>query len=125
MAARLRMETGTAWIDAPVSGGPQAARDGTLTVMAGGEGIDLAVAKPVIDDLAANFTHMGPVGAGQTTKMVDQAIVGTGYVLMAEALALAERAGIEAARLPECLAGGFCGLQLAQEAVSANASTRL
>jgi 3-hydroxyisobutyrate dehydrogenase len=50
---------------------------------------------------------MGPVGAGQTTKLVNQLIVGTGYVLMAEALTLAEAAGIDAARLPECLAGGF------------------
>jgi 3-hydroxyisobutyrate dehydrogenase len=63
-------------------------------------------------DLAANFTHMGPAGAGQTTKVINQAIVGTGFVLMAEALALAERAGIDAARLPECLAGGFADSSL-------------
>jgi 3-hydroxyisobutyrate dehydrogenase len=61
----------------------------------------------VLAELGANVTHMGPVGAGQTTKIVNQAIVGTGYVLMAEALTLAEAAGIDAARLPECLAGGF------------------
>jgi 3-hydroxyisobutyrate dehydrogenase len=50
---------------------------------------------------------MGPVGAGQTTKIINQAIVGTGFVLMAEALMLAEAAGIAAEHLPECLAGGF------------------
>ena len=49
-------------------------------------------------DLSANFTHMGPNGAGQMAKVINQAIVGTTYVLMAEALMLAEAAGIEAAR---------------------------
>lgn len=107
MAARLRREAGMGWVDAPVSGGPHAARDGSLAVMAGGEAADIEAARPLMRDLAANFTHMGPVGAGQTTKLVNQLIVGTGYVLMAEALTLAEAAGIDAARLPECLAGGF------------------
>jgi 3-hydroxyisobutyrate dehydrogenase len=55
---------------------------------------------------------MGPVGAGQTTKVLNQAIVGTGYVLMAEALILAEKAGIDAARLPEALAGGHADSNL-------------
>ena len=61
-----------------------------------------------------NVTHMGPVGAGQTTKIINQAIVGTGYVLMAEALMLAEAAGIDAARLPQCLAGGHADSSLLQ-----------
>jgi 3-hydroxyisobutyrate dehydrogenase len=65
-----------------------------------------------LNDLAANFTLMGPVGAGQTAKIVNQAIVGTGYVLMAEALALAEAAGIDAAALPRCLAGGHADSNL-------------
>jgi 3-hydroxyisobutyrate dehydrogenase len=58
-------------------------------------------------DMAGNFTHMGSSGAGQTAKMINQAIVGTGFVLMAEAVALAEASGIDAAKLPACLAGGF------------------
>jgi 3-hydroxyisobutyrate dehydrogenase len=112
MAARLRRMTGMGWIDAPVSGGPAAARGGTMTVMAGGEAADITRIQPLMADLAANFTHMGPVGAGQTAKIVNQAIVGTGYVLMAEALALAEAAGIDAARLPQCLAGGHADSNL-------------
>src|SRR5919202_4458835 len=112
MAARLRRETGMHWVDAPVSGGPPAARDGTMTVMAGGEAADIEAIRPLMRDLAANFTHMGPVGAGQTAKIVNQAIVGTGFVLMAEALALAETAGIDAARLPACLAGGHADSSL-------------
>jgi 3-hydroxyisobutyrate dehydrogenase len=111
-AARLKRDTGMGWVDAPVSGGPAAARDGTMTVMAGGVPEDIARIRPVMSDMAANFTHMGPSGAGQTTKMINQAIVGTGYVLMAEALVLAERAGIDAALLPQCLAGGHADSNL-------------
>ncbi len=106
MAAKLHEQTGMGWVDAPVSGGPIASRAGTLTVMAGGTAQDVATIAPVMADLAANFTHMGPSGAGQTTKMINQAIVGSTYVVMAEALMMAEAAGIDAARLPACLAGG-------------------
>jgi 3-hydroxyisobutyrate dehydrogenase len=111
-AARLKRDTGMGWVDAPVSGGPPAARNGTMTVMAGGEPDDIARVRPLMADMAANFTHMGPSGAGQTTKMINQAIVGTGYVVMAEALVLAERAGIDAALLPQCLAGGHADSNL-------------
>ena len=112
VAAELAAINGMRWIDAPVSGGPPAARDGTMTVMAGGIPADIAEIEPVMADLAANFTHVGPVGAGQTAKILNQAIVGTGYVLMAEALALAEAAGIDAAKLPQCLAGGHADSNL-------------
>jgi 3-hydroxyisobutyrate dehydrogenase len=112
MAARLRDQNGMKWVDAPVSGGPDAARNGTLTVMAGGESDDIDAIRPLMTDIAANFTHMGLVGAGQTTKIINQTIVGTGFVVMAEALALAESAGIDAARLPECLAGGLADSSL-------------
>jgi 3-hydroxyisobutyrate dehydrogenase len=112
MARRLGNQNGMKWVDAPVSGGPDAARNGTLTVMAGGELDDIEAIRPVMGDVASNFTHMGPVGAGQTTKIINQTIVGTGFVVMAEALALAESAGIDAARLPECLAGGLADSSL-------------
>jgi len=112
MALRLKDQTGMGWIDAPVSGGPDAARTGTLTVMAGGEPSDIEIARPLMTDLAGNFTHMGPVGAGQTTKIINQAIVGTGFVVMAEALAIAEASGIDATRLPICLAGGLADSSL-------------
>jgi 3-hydroxyisobutyrate dehydrogenase len=112
MATRLRQEAGMGWVDAPVSGGPHAARTGALTVMAGGEEGEVARAAELLRDLAGNITRMGPVGAGQTTKIINQAIVGTGFVLMAEALALAEAAGIDAAALPGCLRGGFADSEL-------------
>ncbi|MBL4918530.1 NAD(P)-dependent oxidoreductase [Szabonella alba] len=113
-AARLRDMTGCGWVDAPVSGGPQLARNGTMTVMAGGDAADFETVRPVVDQMAGNLTLMGPVGAGQTTKILNQAIVGTGYVLMAEALILAEAAGIDAAQLPACLAGGHADSSLLQ-----------
>jgi len=106
-AGRLRQSTDICWIDAPISGGPDAAREGTMAIMAGGAPADIAAVMPIMADLAGNFTRMGDVGAGQTTKMINQAIVGAGFVVMAEALALAERSGIDAAALPGCLAGGF------------------
>ena len=111
-AAQLRREKGMAWIDAPVSGGPGAARAGTMTVMAGGEAGDIDAVRPLMADLAANFTHMGPNGAGQMAKVINQAIVGTNYALMAEVLALAEASGIDAVRLPQCLAGGHADSDL-------------
>ena len=115
MAARLRAETGMGWVDAPVSGGPQAARGGTLTIMMGGDPGEIAALGPVLRDLGTNVTRMGPAGAGQTTKVLNQAIVGTGFVLMAEALAMAEAAGLDAAALPAGLAGGHADGSLLQK----------
>ncbi len=115
IAARLLASTGMRWVDAPVSGGPIAARKGTLTVMAGGDAADVDAIRSVEQDLAANFTHVGPTGAGQTAKIIAQAIVGSGYVVMAEALALAEAAGIDAALLPQCFAGGHPDSELLRQ----------
>jgi 3-hydroxyisobutyrate dehydrogenase len=115
MSARLRAETGMRWVDAPVSGGPVQSRAGTLTVMAGGDGADIDAIRPVMADLAANFTHIGPGGAGQTAKMINQLIVGSGYVTLAEALTLAEAAGVDAEHLPQCLAGGHADSSLLRQ----------
>jgi len=113
-AQKLRATTGCGWIDAPVSGGPPASGAGTLTMMAGGEPGEVERARPLFADIAARFTHMGPSGAGMVAKMLNQLIVGCGHAVMAEALVLAESAGIDAARLPECLAGGHADGPLLQ-----------
>lgn len=113
-AARLRSETGCGWIDAPVSGGPSASATGSLTVMAGGEPEEIDRAQPLFADTAGRFTHMGPTGAGMAAKMLNQLIVGCGHAVMAEAIVLAEAAGIDAARLPDCLAGGHADGSLLQ-----------
>lgn len=115
MAQQLRSETGMRWVDAPVSGGPLQSRAGTLTIMAGGEAADIDSIRAVMADLAANFTHIGPSGAGQTAKMINQLIVGSGYVVLAEALILAEAAGVDAQALPQCLAGGHADSSLLRQ----------
>jgi 3-hydroxyisobutyrate dehydrogenase-like beta-hydroxyacid dehydrogenase len=114
-AAQLKEKTGCRWIDAPVSGGPPASGSGTLTVMAGGEAADIERARPLFADVATRFTHMGPTGAGMVAKMLNQLIVGCGHAVMAEAIVLAESAGIDAAKLPECLAGGHADGSLLQK----------
>lgn len=114
LAERLRAEAGMGWVDAPVSGGPAAAAAGTLTIMAGGASEDVAQAAPVLGALGARVTHIGASGAGQSAKLVNQAIVGAGFALMAEALALAEASGLDAAALPACLAGGYADSPLLQ-----------
>jgi len=106
-AARLAKATGCRWVDAPVSGGPPAVEAGTLTVMAGGEAADLERLAPLMKDIAGRCTHMGPVGAGLAAKMINQLIVGVGHAMLGEAVGLCEKAGIDAARIPECLAGGY------------------
>ena len=114
-ADKLKTKTGCGWVDAPVSGGPPASGSGTLTVMAGGEAADIARAQPLMADIAGRFTHMGPAGSGLVAKMINQLIVGCGHAVMAEALLLAEAAGIDAARVPECLAGGHADGSLLQK----------
>ena len=114
-AHRLQEMTGAAWIDAPVSGGPPASGSGTLTVMAGGDPADIERARPLFADVAGRFTHMGPTGAGLAAKMLNQLIVGAGHAVMAEAVVLAEAAGLDPARLPECLAGGLADSALLQK----------
>lgn len=114
IAARFRKACGARWVDSPVSGGPGPAGEGTLTAMLGGDPVDIERAKPVLDALTRNATRMGPLGAGQATKTLNQAIVGTNYVLMAEVLTLAGKAGIDASLLPSALAGGMADSTILQ-----------
>jgi 3-hydroxyisobutyrate dehydrogenase-like beta-hydroxyacid dehydrogenase len=113
-AAKLREATACGWVDAPVSGGPPASGAGTLTVMAGGDRADIERVRPLMASIAARFTWMGPSGSGLAAKMINQLVVGCGHAVMAEALLLAEAAGIDAARIPECLAGGYADGALLQ-----------
>lgn len=112
MAARLKEVSGAGWIDAPVSGGPPAARDGRLAIMAGGDEAVVARAIPILEGLAASFVHLGPVGAGQVTKMVNQVCVLTNFVVLAEALNLAERGGVDTSKLQAALETGYAGSNL-------------
>jgi 3-hydroxyisobutyrate dehydrogenase len=107
IAARLEAANGMRWIDAPVSGGTKGAEEGTLAVMAGGDAADIERVRPYVLDMARRLTHMGPIGAGQTTKLCNQVIVGCAMAVLAEATRLAVNSGIDAGKLPEALAGGF------------------
>jgi 2-hydroxy-3-oxopropionate reductase len=115
MAARLREGCGMGWLDAPISGGAPAAREGRMAVMVGGSDQDFERAKPVWDALAGRCTHMGANGAGQSTKMVNQVLVSCTFAILAEACGLAERAGIDARRIPGALQGGRADSRLLQE----------
>jgi len=112
-AARLAAETGMRWIDAPVSGGPPAAETGTLAIMVGGDAADVAAATPVLETLGT-CTHMGPLGAGQVTKMVNQVLVLSNYCVLAEAMTLAEAGGVDAGKIPTALGAGYAGSNMLQ-----------
>jgi 2-hydroxy-3-oxopropionate reductase len=107
-------EARVGWIDAPVSGGVAGANAGTLAVMAGGTASDVAAVKPLLDAYASRVTHMGEVGAGQTAKLCNQTIVTATLAAIAEAVSLAQRSGLDAAKLTEGLAGGWADSVLLQ-----------
>lgn len=98
---------GITWIDAPVSGGVTGAETGQLVIMAGGNQQALDCVKPVLNAYAKRITHMGASGAGQVSKLCNQLVVAANSLLIAETVALAERAGVDASQLAPALAGGF------------------
>ncbi len=95
------------WVDAPVSGGQVGAEARTLTVMAGGSEANFQRAEPVLRAVGSRVTHMGPVGAGQVTKLANQLIVAQTIDAVAQAVRMAELAGVDPARVREALIGGF------------------
>lgn len=107
MAEALEGRTGMRWVDAPVSGGVQGAEAGSLAIMAGGCGEDVDSLRPILAHLGQRVTHMGGVGSGQVTKVCNQMLVACNALVIAEAVALAERAGVDTHLLAEALAGGF------------------
>jgi 2-hydroxy-3-oxopropionate reductase len=111
IATRLA-ELGVAMLDAPVSGGERGAIDGTLSVMAGGEPDAFERARPILEVLGSSVVHIGPSGAGQGCKAANQLVVAATIEAVAEALALAERSGVDAAKVREALLGGFAGSKI-------------
>jgi 2-hydroxy-3-oxopropionate reductase len=111
-AYRLREATAAAWVDAPVSGGTEGAKTGTLAIMAGGSSADVSRVREVMTAYAARITRMGETGAGQATKLCNQTIVASTIVAIAEAVALANANGLEAALLPQALEGGWADSML-------------
>lgn len=107
MAQKLLTQTGAYWVDAPVSGGTQGAQAGTLAIMAGGRAEDVERLRPLLMHLGQRVSHMGEVGAGQVSKVCNQMIVACNALVIAEVVALAEQAGVDASLLAPALAGGF------------------
>lgn len=108
-------QRGMRWVDSPLSGGAPKAETGQLTLMQGGAEADVLEAQEVLAQVASNQTHMGGVGTGQTTKIINQVLCGLGFMAVAEATALAEKAGVNVARIPAALKGGRADSALLQE----------
>jgi 2-hydroxy-3-oxopropionate reductase len=108
-------ERGLRWVDSPLSGGAPKALVGELTLMAGGSTQDVQDAHEVLRHVASNYTHMGPVGAGQTTKLINQVLCGLNFMAVAEATQLALDAGVDAAKVPVALKGGRADSAILQE----------
>jgi 3-hydroxyisobutyrate dehydrogenase len=106
-AATLKNSCDMTWIDAPVSGGTVGAERGELVIMAGGESAALDQIRPALRPLSLRVTHMGDTGSGQMAKLCNQMIVACNAAVIAEMVALGRAAGIDVARLPAALAGGF------------------
>ena len=111
-ADKVKLKKKVSWVDAPVSGGPSKALDGSLAIMIGGDSKNIKLITPVLDKLSSNFTHFGPVGSGQIVKMINQILVLNNYAILAEALSFAEGYGIDASKIPEALSDGHAGSNL-------------
>jgi 3-hydroxyisobutyrate dehydrogenase len=107
LAAKLKQQCHIEWVDAPVSGGTLGAEQGTLAIMAGGSVENIEIARQVLAPLYKQLTHMGEIGSGQVTKICNQMIVSCNVLVIAEMMKLAQQAGVDAAKIPQALAGGF------------------
>jgi 3-hydroxyisobutyrate dehydrogenase len=100
---------GAAWVDAPVSGGSEGAERGTLSIMAGGHDADLARSRPYMESYGSSITHVGPIGAGQMVKQVNQVLVVINALAVSEALLLAKAGGLDLDATIEAVKGGGAG----------------
>ena len=108
-AEAMLAERGIGFLDAPVSGGVEGARNGRLSVMVGGNAADLEIARPALECYAARITHMGGTGSGQGTKAVNQVLVAGINQAVCEGLALGETLGLDPDKLLPTLGAGAAG----------------
>jgi 3-hydroxyisobutyrate dehydrogenase len=102
-------ESGVRMLDAPVSGGSEGAARGTLSIMVGGNPEDLERARPALRAMGTTITHVGPIGAGQTVKLVNQIVVVVNMLAVGEGLLFAQAAGVDLERTLEAITGGAAG----------------
>ena len=107
-AKRLALQ-GVHYLDAPVTGGTEGAKAGTLTLLVGGESTALASVRPVLEVIGSTIHHFGPVGRGQQVKAVNQVLVAGSYAAVAEAMALGERLDLPMDQVVEALKSGAAG----------------
>ncbi|MFN9644047.1 MAG: NAD(P)-dependent oxidoreductase [Cyanobacteriota bacterium] len=107
--AEQMAEHGIDWLDAPVTGGTEGARAGTLSILVGGAAPALERARPLLQMVGSTITHFGPVGAGQQAKAINQILVAGSYAAVAEAMALGQRLGLPMDDLRRALAPGAAG----------------
>lgn len=105
--AQAAQQQGVTWIDSPVSGGTMGAEQGSLVIFAGGDAATIQQLDPIYQVLSQRVTRMGKSGTGQATKICNQLIVAANSTLIAEAVALADQAGVDTTLLAPALAGGF------------------
>jgi len=108
VAAAAAAQGATA-IDAPVSGGDVGARNGTLSIMIGGDADAVAALQPCWEAMGSTIVHQGPAGAGQHTKMVNQTIIASGMVGVTEGLLYAHQAGLDITTVLESVSSGAAG----------------
>jgi 3-hydroxyisobutyrate dehydrogenase len=108
MAAQMG-ERGVHWLDAPVSGGSEGAANGTLSIMVGGEAAQFERALPALQAMGRTITHVGPTGAGQTVKLVNQILVVVTMLGVGEALLFAEAGGLDLEKTLTAVSGGAAG----------------
>jgi 3-hydroxyisobutyrate dehydrogenase len=101
-------EKGIGYVDAPVSGGSEGAREATLTIMCGGEPEDVDQVRPVLESMGSKVTHIGPLGSGQLTKAVNQIIIGGYFLALAEGLVFGMKAGLDMDKVLEAISAGMC-----------------
>jgi 3-hydroxyisobutyrate dehydrogenase-like beta-hydroxyacid dehydrogenase len=100
-------EKGIDFLDAPVSGGDVGAQNATLSIMVGGKPAAFERAQPVFVCLGKNIVHIGDSGAGQVTKAANNLVVALSVIAVSEAYCLAEKSGVDPAKVREALLGGF------------------
>ena len=100
---------GIKMIDAPVSGGSEGAKQGTLAIMVGGDPEDVERVMPVLKAIGTRITHVGPIGAGQLTKAINQTIVAGVYLGVAEGMVLGLKAGLDMDKVVEAIGEGAAG----------------
>ncbi|MEB3213205.1 MAG: NAD(P)-dependent oxidoreductase [Leptolyngbyaceae bacterium] len=107
--AQSLAEKGITMLDAPISGGSEGAKNGTLSIMVGGDAEAFNRAMPVFEAMGKTITHVGPIGAGQITKAINQVIIAGTYWGVAEGMAMGLKAGLDMEKVVQAVGGGAAG----------------